>query len=180
MEPGFSLPHSQMPNTCPYPEPARSSPYPSHPTSWGSILVLPSHLHLGLPSGLFPSGFPTETLYTPVLHTYYMPRPSHSRFGHPNNTVWGTQIMKLHSPVTSSLLDPNVLLSTLFSNTLSLRSSLNVSHQVSHPYKTTGGIVVLYSLFKMFIDMQTHLSPVIVSRWSFAALTNTNPHYTCI
>jgi hypothetical protein len=40
----------------------------------------------------------------------------------------------LHSPVTSSLLGPNTLLSTLFSNTLSLRSSLNVSDQVSHPH----------------------------------------------
>ena len=43
----------------------------------------------------------------------------------------------LHSPVTSSLLGPNTFLNTLFSNTLSLRSSLNVSDQVSHPYKTT-------------------------------------------
>jgi putative effector of murein hydrolase LrgA (UPF0299 family) len=31
----------------------------------------------------------------------------------------------LHSPVTSSLLGPYILLNTLFSNTLSLRSSLN-------------------------------------------------------
>ena len=42
-----------------------------------------------------------------------------------------------HSPVTSSLLGPNIFLSTPFSNTLSLRSSLNVSDQVSHPHKTT-------------------------------------------
>jgi len=41
----------------------------------------------------------------------------------------------LHSPVTSSLLGPNTFLNTLFSNTLSLCSSLNVSDQVSHPYK---------------------------------------------
>jgi len=27
MEPEGSLPHSQVPATCPYPEPARSSPY---------------------------------------------------------------------------------------------------------------------------------------------------------
>jgi len=52
----------------------------------------------------------------------------------------------LHSPVTSSLLGPNILLNTLFSNTLSLRSSLIVSDQVSHPYETTGKIIVLYIL----------------------------------
>jgi phosphate starvation-inducible membrane PsiE len=46
--------------------------------------------------------------------------------------------------VTSSLLGPNTLLSTLFSNTFSLRSSLNVSDQASHPYKTTGKIIVIY------------------------------------
>jgi hypothetical protein len=52
----------------------------------------------------------------------------------------------LHSPVTSSLFGPNILLRTLSSNTLSLCSSLNVRDQVSHPYKTTGRIMVLYIL----------------------------------
>ena len=41
------------------------STYP-HPTSWRSILILSTHLSLGLPSGLFPSGFPTKTLYAPL------------------------------------------------------------------------------------------------------------------
>ena len=44
----------------------------------------------------------------------------------------------LHFPVTSSLLGPNILLYTLLPNTLSLCSSLLVSNQLSHPYKTTG------------------------------------------
>ena len=39
--------------------------YP-HPTSWRYILILSIHLRLGLPSGLFPSGFPSKTLYTPL------------------------------------------------------------------------------------------------------------------
>ena len=58
----------------------------------------------------------------------------------------------LHSSVTSTLLGPNILLDTLFSNTLSVLSSLNVSDQVSHPYKTTGKIVVLYILIFIFLD----------------------------
>ena len=40
---------------------------PSHPTSWRSILILSSHLRLGLPSGLFFPGFPSKTLYKPLL-----------------------------------------------------------------------------------------------------------------
>jgi hypothetical protein len=38
------------------------------------------------------------------------------------------------------LFDPNILLSTLFSNTLSLCSSLNIRDQVSHAYRTSGGL----------------------------------------
>ena len=72
MEPEGSLPHSQVPATCPYPVPAQSSPYPLHLTSWRSILILSFHLYLGLRSCLFPSSFPTKTLYTPLLSPPYM------------------------------------------------------------------------------------------------------------
>ena len=41
----------------------------SHPTSWRSTLILSSHLSLGLPSGLFPSGFPIKPLCN--LHINY-------------------------------------------------------------------------------------------------------------
>jgi len=40
---------------------------PPHPTYWRSISLLSSHLRLGFSSGLFPSGLPTKTLYTPLI-----------------------------------------------------------------------------------------------------------------
>ena len=117
MEPEGSLPHSQVPATCPYPEPVRTSPYPHNPTSWRSILIFSSHLRLGLPSGLFPSGFPHQNpVYASLIpHTRYMPRPSNSsRFYHPNNIGWGVQIIKLlfmyFSPLSWSLIFLKILL----------------------------------------------------------------------
>jgi hypothetical protein len=53
----------------------QSSPYP-HPTSWKFILILFSHLHLGLPSRRFPPGFPTKP--SPYSHTCYKPGKPYS------------------------------------------------------------------------------------------------------
>ena len=57
-----------------------------HPTSWRSILTLSSHLRLGLPSGIFPSGFPTKTLHTLPLYTYAPHVPSTSFF-----SIWSPE-----------------------------------------------------------------------------------------
>ena len=56
------------------------------------------------------------------------------------------------STVTSILLGSNIFLSALFPNILSLYSSFSVKDQVSHPYKTTDKIIVLYILIFVFLD----------------------------
>ena len=48
-----------------------------HPTSWRSILTLSSHPYLGLSRGLFPSRYPTQPLYTPLLSPVRATRPAH-------------------------------------------------------------------------------------------------------
>ena len=66
MKPDFSLPPLQK--ILPVPIGSQINPVQvPHPTSWSSILILSSHLRLGLSNGLFPSDFPTKTLYTPLL-----------------------------------------------------------------------------------------------------------------
>jgi len=45
------------------------SMYPHH-TSWRSILILSTHLHLGLLSGHFPYCYPIKTLYASSPHPY--------------------------------------------------------------------------------------------------------------
>ena len=143
--------------TCPCPEPT---------SSWLRIFHAPTshflkiHLNIILPST---SGFPKWPLslrfphQNPVyaspppyeLHAppisfisilspeqYWVKSAVHSA---PHYVVFCIPLLTRLSP-----LGPNILLNTLFSNTLSLRSYLNGSDQVSHPYKTTGKIIVLY------------------------------------
>jgi hypothetical protein len=75
-----SSPHLQQPATGPCPEPVESNPHPPKPISPRSILIPSSHLRLGLPSGLFPSGFHTKTLYTFISSPMRATYPAHLIF----------------------------------------------------------------------------------------------------
>jgi hypothetical protein len=76
MEPEGSIPCSQEPSTAPYREPDQSSPY--HPIlSLRSILILFTHLHLGLHIGLISSSFPTYILYAFLFSPICATCPAH-------------------------------------------------------------------------------------------------------
>jgi hypothetical protein len=69
-----SLPCSQKPATGSYPDKDESSLYHSV-LFLRSLLILYSHLRLGLPTGLFHSGFPTKILYVLLFFPYMLHDP---------------------------------------------------------------------------------------------------------
>ena len=73
--------------------------YP-HSTSWRSILILSTHLCLGLPSGLLPSGFPSKTLYTHLSSPIHATCPAHL-----NLLIKQTSCISLLTPWRRALLE---------------------------------------------------------------------------
>ena len=132
------MPHSQGPSNNRYPEPT--------PIYLRPNMILSFHQRLGLPKGLFPTGVPAKMLKALLPSSILATWPAHlslldlitptilgERYKQWSSSLWSF----LYSPF-SSLLGPNIPLSVLFSNTLSLRSSLKIRDHVSQPYRTTG------------------------------------------
>jgi hypothetical protein len=109
-----------------------------------SILILSTHIYiLVFLLVILLLAFP------PISCMHSFPSPSH----HP----W--LIIPWKSSLCSFLLSPvTCFLTTLFSNTLSLCSSLNVKGRVSHAYRTTGKITVLYTMKYTSVAMQRQLT----------------------
>jgi hypothetical protein len=123
-----------------------------------TILKLCSHMCLDITSVLFPSGFLisifceylTYVLHAPAMSPsliwssqYYLVR--NTDYEAPQVGLWNFLELYVLSCL-SRLLVPNILLSTLFSNTPSLCFSLIVTDQVPHAYKTRGRTKLTYSL----------------------------------
>ena len=93
---------------------------PPIPLQRRSILILSSHLHLGLLSGLFPSSFPTKTPYTHLLSLIRATCPAHlilldfitrTIFGEEYRSLIYSLCIFLQSPISAPLLCTNIFLS---------------------------------------------------------------------
>ena len=122
MEPEVSLPHSQVPATCPYPEPHHSNPCPHipypkdpslyYPPIYAWVLHVVSFLQVFPPKPCIHLSSPHSA--TCPTHLIFVDLITRTRLGEEYRSVSSSLCSFLHSPVTSSLLGPNILLSTLF------------------------------------------------------------------
>jgi len=129
---------------CPYLEPAQSSPYshiplPQNPSyyyhpiyAW--VYQVVSFLQITPPKPCTRLSSPLYALHAQPISFFSILSPR-TILSEEYRSLSSSLGSFLYSPVTLSLLGLNIL-NALFSNTLSLCSSLTVSDQVSHPHKT--------------------------------------------
>jgi hypothetical protein len=101
-----------------------------------TILTYP---YLGIPSGLFPSGFPTKTLYEFLISPTRATCPAHFIIYHLIILIILGAVYKLGNSLCSLLQPP----ATSPQNPVLKHPQSYWRDQVSHPYLTTGKMTVL-------------------------------------
>jgi hypothetical protein len=104
-------------------------------------IILSSHLCLGLPSGLFSSGRPTEVVYELLISLMYATCPSHLiLLDFINLTTFG------EAPSSHHILPLRSNYSSLhpFSDTLNAQYFTNLRGEVTHIYKGRSKIIYLF------------------------------------
>jgi hypothetical protein len=131
---------------------------PSHIMSVRSILILPSHLRLGLQRDLLLWGFQAKPLYTLLSSVVRV-----TWFKYHNNISRSSSLCNFPN------LGPNVLLSTPFSDTLSLCSSISMRDRILNLHRKTGKVnvkvkVKLFLCLTKYHAMKTHSLLNLASR----------------
>ena len=133
------------------------------------------HLNINIPSVpvspqwslslKFPHQNPVHTLSSRLrttcpAHFFLLDFITRKIFGEHYRSLSSLLCSILHSPVTSFPLGPNILLSTLFSNTLSLGSSLEVSGHISPTYLQISSLKLILKLLRRVSLLMHHLQTV--------------------
>lgn len=103
----------------------------SHPICVRFILILFSHLYIGLSRGLLSYSFPRKILYECIISPMLLCVKPISL-----SLIWSSQLQIVN------LLVIQFFSIFLFSNIITLFPSLRVRNKFSHPYRTTGRIIL--------------------------------------
>jgi hypothetical protein len=148
------LPHSQDPYICPYPETDQSSLHYLYPIILRSILLLSTHLRLGLPRGSFSSDLSTsnlhEFLFCPFVLLILFDFIILIILGEEHKSRSSSSCSFLSPPVPSP---PSVKMASTApcSQTLLVYvPPLMPETQVSHHYRTKSKIIVMHILIFNF------------------------------
>ena len=125
-----------------------------HSISWKSVFIISSYLCPVLPNGFFTHVSPNNPVCPLFLSTFQMPPhiPPFS-FNYPvtfsqQYWSWISPLCNLlRSTVSQFLSATNIFLSSLFSNTHSLCSSLSIRQHVLHPYINRQSFISVYINF---------------------------------